>query len=323
MAEFLRKSLLVSFLFMSVNVYADPPIWDTEFGDDTGLVADDDYTIELLDFQFPFAGVDYNTIAINSNGGVVLAIDEIFDGDEYIDYDIWDVDYFESDFTDQGNPSILPFNTDLDNLDGDTGTIYFKSDGTTATITWEDMATNQNDTLPFVTFQLMLASDGTITFGYYGIFGDLLEDLDEGIVVGISNGDGQTPPISSDLSGPVNADPASSTVYEIWCYDEDNLVWGDGSCYTPDEGAPTRPDNAPFDLATRNVVFTPNASGGFDVAFMESPRPGPNEALVPYEISGCTLGRPDGTVDPTLPLLVLVSLAMILNSRARKARIQG
>lgn len=123
-----------------------------------------------LGFMFPFDGTDYDTIAINTNGGVTLGNAGAFAGDEYIDYDIWDVFYFESDFTALGNPAILPFSTDLDNGGGivPVGNIHFKTDATTAVITWVGMATNQDEDLAFITFQLILAPDGTMTFGYDG-----------------------------------------------------------------------------------------------------------------------------------------------------------
>lgn len=241
----------------------------------------------------------------------------MFDGDQYVDYDLWEISYFESDFSNVGNPIIVPFNTNLDNGDGPVGTIHFKTDSMTAVITWDGVATNQNDTTPFITFQLMLASDGTITFGYDDITGDLLNDLDEGIVVGVSDGQGAMPPASSDLSAPVNADVSAKTTYEIWCYDENMVVAGE---YFTQDG--TRPDNSAFDLDQTNVIFTPNGTGGFDVSTDAAPPPPDPEPMageVLGKYGGCTVGIADGTMDSTLPLLVLLSFVAILTRRKREA----
>ncbi len=310
----LLKAVLISFtLTWSFASIAAPPIWDADFGPDTGLQNDDSDIDVTLGFMFPFDGGMYDTVAIGTNGGVTLGVGGVFAGDQYIDYDIYDISYFESDFTDLGNPAILPFSTDLDNGDGPVGTIHFKTDATAAVITWNGVATNQNDNVAFITFQLTLASDGTITFGYDGITGDLILDLDEGIVVGVSNGMGDAVPVSSDLSAPVNADVAAKSTYEIWCYDEDMVVAG--NCYAQDG---SRPDNSAFDLDQTNVVFTPNATGGFDissVATPPAPPPGPVAGEVLGNYGGCTVGVSDGRFDPTLPLLILLSIVGLLTRR--------
>ena len=219
--------------------------------------------------------------------------------------------------TDVGNPAILPFNGDLNNET--VGNIHFKTDATTAVITWVGTGTYENDTLAFITFQLTLASDGTITFGYDGINGDLVDDLDEGIVVGVSTGLDGTPPVSSDLSAPMNADVTAATTYEIWCYDENMIV--DGTCFAQDG---SRPDNYDFDLDQTNVIFTPNATGGFDISTGAPPPPPPpppppvaGQELGDY--GGCTVGIADGTIDPTLPLLILISIVGIFTRRLRAA----
>lgn len=315
MTELARIFLIGTILTLPIASVAAPPIWDADFGADTGL-QDDDSDIEVvLGFMFPFDGTDYDTVAIGTNGGVTLGVGGVFAGDFYIDYDIWDIVYFESDFTNLGNPAILPFNTDIDNGDGPVGTIHFKTDATTAVITWSGVATNQNDTAAFITFQLTLADDGTITFGYDGITGDLVTDLDQGIVVGVSNGLGAAPPGSSDLSAPVNADVASPTTYEIWCYDEDMVVGG--SCFVSDG---SRPDNYGFDLDQTNVVFTPNATGGFDISGEVAEPPAPAEpGPILGNYGGCTVGISDGSIDPTLPLLILISIGALLSRRRREA----
>ncbi|MCH8944874.1 MAG: JDVT-CTERM domain-containing protein [Proteobacteria bacterium] len=118
----------------------------------------------------------------------------------------------------------------------------------------------------------------------------------------------------------MNADPTAKTTYEIWCYDENMVVGGD--CYDQLGG---RPDNSAFDLDQTNVIFTPNATGGFDVSTSAAPPPPPppppvvdsGEILGDY--GGCTVGVADGTLDPTLPLLVLISLFYLLMRRRAEA----
>lgn len=263
--------------------------------------------------MFPFDGVMYDSVSIGSNGGIMLGNGGVYAGDPYTDYDAWED--FEFDFSDVGQPAIFPFTTDLDPFDG--GTIHFKTDATTAVITWNSVVSFTTN-VEIIDFQVTLAADGTITFGYDGpITADLVTDLDEGIVVGVSNGLGVMPPASSDLSAPMNADPTAKTTYEIWCYDE-NMVVG-GFCY---DQTGTRPDNYGFDLDQTNVIFTPNATGGFDVSTDLAPPPPPpvvDSGIILGEYGGCTVGVADGTLDPTLPLLVLINLFYLLMRRRAEA----
>ena len=287
----------VLFLYLcATTAYADPPIWDPVFGTEvTSLTLCDDCNSQddggppaLLGFNFPFAGGFYNSISINNNGGVALGNDDIVTGDPYVDYDIWNVAYFESDFTAGGNPSILPFNTDLDNdCCGDVPRVYFKTDGTKATITWVDVGTNQNDgaTDPtFATFQLIMEDNGTITFGYNGIGVGLnmITDLDQGIVVGVSDGTGAVPPGSSDLSAGSDSG-TNPNMYETWCFDVSPNV----ECFEPNQ-----PTNAAFDLDQSNLVFTPNGNGGFTVSANGTP------IIVGSSNGGCSISG-KGAFDPT------------------------
>ena len=315
MSRVVRAFLLGSILAWPVSVFADPPIWDTDYGPDTLLQEDDDYIEVTLGFMFPFDGTDYDTLAINSNGGVTLGVGGVFAGDPYVDYDIWDSSYFVSDFLEVGNPIILPFSTDLDNGDGPVGTIHFKSDASTAVVTWNGVASHRSDLTPFITFQLTLEADGTITFGYLDVTADIVIDNSQGIVVGVSNGLDMMPPGSSDLSDGVNADVSAASNYEIWCYDENMVVGGD--CYISDG---TRPDNYAFDLEQTNVIFTPNAMGGWDISNEAAPPPPPPPLVagdVQGEYGGCTVGASDGRFDPTLPLLVLICIVALASRRMR------
>lgn len=254
---------------------AKPPIWDSSFGTNTGLQADDDSVSMALGLDFPFLGDTYNYVSINSNGGVALGNDDVYSGTEYVDYDIWEDTVFESEFTDAGNPMILPFQTDLDNGDGPQGDIFFKSDGFSATITWVDMATHESDTTPFITFQLRLDADGTIVMGWRKVQAHLINDLSEGIVVGVSDGGGSAPQGSLDMDRDSPKSSGSSPhAYEIWCYDDQSI------CYES-----SQPENTAFDLEDHNLIFTANGVGGFQV---ES-RPlsdGSGGALAPWGLGG-------------------------------------
>ena len=317
MKKFLQKFALGSIGVFLVGATLQAHVLDHDFGADTGLQEDDDEIEMTLGFMFPFDGTDYDTVSINTNGGVTLGIGGVFAGDSYVDYDLWDDSYFESDFTAVGNPIIMPFETDLDNGNG-VGTIHFKTDASSAVMTWSGMAAYEDDSVPLITFQLTLNVDGSIVFGYGAITGtgDLVADLDQGIVVGISNGAGDPPPASSDLSAFLNIDGTTQTVYEIWCYDE--IALG-GDCF--DQTG--RPDNSGFDFAEETgVVFTPNMTGGFDLsdpAAPPPPPPPPPPVILPAAGGssswGCSVGPSDGTIDPTLPLLLLISLVYMLRRR--------
>lgn len=325
MTNSLRTCMLGALLALPMTVFAAPPIWDADFGPDTGLYADDDLVEATLGFMFPIDGVDYDTIAISSNGGVTFGVAGVFAGDPFVWYDVWNVDWFELEFTFLGNPAIMAFQSDLSTAD--VGTINFKTDATTAVVTWSEIAAAANAASPLISFQMTLASDGTITLGYDGITGDVGSEMTEGIVVGVSNGAGDPPPASSDLGAAVSADLMTSTVYEIWCWNEDMMVGG--TCF---DQTGTRSDNYGFDLDQTNVIFTPNGTGGYDLSAQGTAVPPPKpvppppppppvldpEPRTPYKSNGCTVGMADGTIDPTLPLLVLISLGYLLHRRKRE-----
>ena len=303
-------SALLGFLYATITpVHATPPIWDPVFGAELpALTGCDDCDTQtdsvpampvLLGFNFPFAGGTYNSISVNNNGGVALGNDNIVAGDPYVDFDIWNALNFVSDFSNVGNPSILVFNTDLSNdCCGNVGRVYFKTDGTTtATVTWVDAGTAlDSDPLdtPFATFQLIMKSNGTMTFGYNGIGvgKDMIDNLDEGIVVGVSDGAGALL-LSSDLSADTDSG-IEPTVYEIWCYD----ISPNPSCYEPG-----RPDNRAFDLDQSNLEFKPNGNGGFTVTASTVPS---LVGLGGGGGGGCSMTGKKA-FDPTLWLLILIS----------------
>lgn len=246
---------LLSGLFFSSIAFAVPPIWEADFGPAiTSLTATDDGTDSVvLSFDFPFDGVSYRTIFVGANGELQLGSLGL-DGD--IDYDHWE--YMEELTADEA-PSICGFGTDLD-LSG-TGTIHFNDFGDRAVFTWNEVGTNANE-LALSTFQISLYPSGRILIGWNGILDganeDLLDDLNEGIVVGVTAG---------DIPQPTNPDPidlsvatvGGTTMFGRWCYDTAN------SCGTSGDnlGLPG-PVNLEFDLDDTNVDFIPVA-GGFSI----------------------------------------------------------
>ena len=258
----IRCLFCLAFLF-SVQALAAPPIWETDFGSElTDLTGDDDEeTSVTLSFPFPFEGTNYTTIFVGTNGGLQLG--DLGD-DSNIDYD--HSEYMEEFISDLA-PSIAVLNTDIDLTT--TGTIHFNDFGGRAVFTWNEVGTHQNE-MALSSFQIQLEPSGRIVFGYDGILDDpsedLITDLDEGIVVGITDGswpnDG-TEPGPTDLSGSFSS--ASPHVYDRWCNDVANSCGFGGD----DDGLPG-PVNTAFDLDQRNVVFVPNAGGGFTVNGVES-----------------------------------------------------
>lgn len=245
-------------LFLGVNsAIAAPSIWESNYGNVlTDLTDTDDGNTEVdLSFLFNFAGTDYSNVFVGTNGGLQLG--SLGDDDE-IDYDTWDdLDEFYAD----GAPTLFPFNTDL-SLNA-TGTIHFNDFGDRAVFTWNEVGTFAEQE-HLSTFQTQLLSNGTIIFGYNGILDgadeDLIDSLDEGIVVGISESDDNDPGPSNLSGGPFIS--TATTIYEAWCYDEED------SCDNG-EGA----TNDAFDLDMTNVIFTPLAEGGFTVSSIVSKSP--------------------------------------------------
>jgi len=302
-----------SLLFGFTTAYAQEGWIEPAPADDIGLIGDDDEQSEALDFGFPFNAMSYNSVMINTNGGIVLGNDGTYDAGNggYVDYDIWYSDYFDSDFLNVGEPIILGFQSDLDT--SEVGTIYLTQDVNSATITWEDVAAHENDTVPFATFQITLYADGRIAIRNRALdSADLTMDLGEGIVVGVSAGLTETNPGKSNLSAGVNADTTVPDVYEIWCYDE---AAPGGSC---DDQTDTT-DNNGFDLEGRTVTFTPNDAGGFDVTTSDGDSPPAAGGSDNDNVFGCTLGS-NGSPDPTFPLLLIASLAYL--TRRKWMRVQ-
>ncbi|WP_281556916.1 hypothetical protein [Thalassomonas sp. RHCl1] len=259
--KLLASSLLLALTSVcSAQLSAAPLIWEDNYGAEiTSLTGEDDEQVSVnLSFLFPFAGTSYNDLFVGTNGGVQMATTGGNAGnDDDIDYDLWED---MSEFIDDDTPVILPFNTDLDLTT--TGTVHFNDFGDRAVFTWNEVGTHEEEE-HLSSFQLQLLENGTIIFGYNGIFDgigeDLVNSLSEGIVVGISASDNPTVSRSDLNAGDFST---STTVFESWCYDSAD------SC---DYGGPV---NTAFDLDQSNIIFTPTADG-FNVSTVASSVPEP------------------------------------------------
>jgi hypothetical protein len=256
-------ALFSCLLFSASFALAEPPIWESNYGAviPSLTLGDDESDSVTLSFDFPFDGVLYRTIFIGTNGDLQLGSLGI---DDDIDYDHWS--YMEE-FTADGAPSISGFATDLDL--SSTGTIHFNDFGDRAVFTWNEVGTDSNE-LALSTFQISLYSNGRILLGWNGILDgageDLLLDLGEGIVVGITAGDIPQPtnPEPIDLSVPT---VGGTTMFGRWCYDVADSCGVNGN----DLGL-TGPVNTAFDLDNTNVDFMPVA-GGFSIGGAEAGNP--------------------------------------------------
>jgi hypothetical protein len=263
-------TLFILFLMHS-PAQAAPPIWETSFGAVIASLTgqDDDQTDVTLSFQFPYAGSNYTTVWVGTNGCLQL---DTLGTDSDIDYDMWE--YFEE-FINDNDPIICPLNTDLDLTT--TGTIHFNDFGNRAVFTWNEVGTNENETA-LNSFQVQLYSDGTIVLGFNGILDDpsedLINDLDEGIVTGVTISDNVDPNPSNLSNTPFST--SIPTVYERWCY-----VTVDNCGVGGINGLLSGPTNASFDLDQTNVVFIPNASNGFDVSSTLAPPSVGPAAVIP------------------------------------------
>lgn len=241
----------VIFMFGTYS-FASPPIWETDYGDaiDDLTGCDDCETDVEISFAFPFDGETYTTVYVGTNG--CLQLGDLGD-DGYIDYDLWE--YMEE-FLNDSYPLICPLNTDLDLYEY--GTVHLNDFGDRAVFTWNEVGTNI-DNSALNTFQVQLYDDGTIIFGYNGILDDpgedLIEDLDEGIVVGITSSDLPEceDPGTFDLNGEVFS--AGTTIHQRWCYDEAD------TCECNYDDTWSGPINTAFDLDQQNVIFSPEGTG--------------------------------------------------------------
>jgi len=254
--RFLGAVCTLALFWLPAPAGAAPPIWEPGFGPALDMLTGKDeggFRVDLS-FSFPFDGTLYTDLWVSTNGELQLGS---LGNDLELDYDHWE--YLEE-LLDDGAPSVAGFSSDLDL--STTGTIHLNDFGDRAVFTWNEVGTNANNTA-LLTFQITLHDDGTIVLGYNGILDDpsedLLTDLSEGIVVGVTAGDIPQPtdPGILDLSNPPFA--GGTTIHERWCY----LV-ADSCGFFGQPGSLPGATNDAFDLDQLNVIFTPTP-GGFVV----------------------------------------------------------
>lgn len=296
-------SLLLFLVFAGQSApraHAEPAVWEPDFGSPVASLSGQDDAAEnvVLSFEFPFDNQQFTVVSINVNGGIALGNDP--DSFLNLPWHLWHKNSFELGFAASGFPSLVAFNTDLDMTS--TGQIYFNDFGDRAVFTWDGVGTNQSPGIAFATFQLQIFADGRFVYAYQAFNGDLIADLDEGIVVGYSDGRSAAPTGSVDFSN--SPFSALSTNYEIWCYDEDpNADPAASNCYEPG-----RDNNAGFDVAQGDATlqFEPDGTGGYLVTNRvetEPPPPAPPPVLI-------TPGGGGGHGGPAILLLMIFVAAI-------------
>ena len=193
-----------------------------EYGD-IELTPNDDSSFGVL-FSFPFAGVYFDTVYINTNGIISL-------GSEFITPS-------PSDFPFNSPPLIAPFWIDLITRNGSTISYRFLNDSTAfdsaLLVTWDQVELfGRSETTG--TFQVFLITDGIGSFVYY-VYSD--EIYPSGAVVGINVGDGINFDLEASLSLRNSETIAQGTNIEVialrglYIYRLDNLP-GTPSTSTP------------------------------------------------------------------------------------------
>ena len=190
--------------------------------------ADDAVEQVSLSFAFPFLGATFTDIFVSTNGNLSLGADadNVFDPTA-------------TDLLNALAPTIAPFWSDMSLVS--MGSVHFNDFGDRAVFTWNQVGSFESEFAPF-TFQAQLFADGSITFAYDGI-ADILANLGENLVIGMSQGGSAADPGESDFAGsfPFNT-AASGTVYEVYSAGSE-----------------------PFDLDSTSFSFTPVSGGGFAV----------------------------------------------------------
>lgn len=296
--------LFAAMLLSSLPVLAQPPIWESNFGPAIASLTggDDETDSVVLSFPFPYDGVPYTTVFVGTNGCIQLGS---LGTDNDIDYDHWS--YFEE-FYDDAAPEICPMNTDFD-LET-SGTIHFNDFGNRAVFTWNEIGTHENlDAL--ASFQIQLEQSGRIVFGYNGILDgpgeDLLNDLGEGIVVGITSSNGFDPGPTDLTGGPFTA---GGTTYGRWCYDVAD------SCSTLGQGGGDRVRSSKVKPAGGSLVEGINLPGPINTAFNL------DQTNVIFDVRGSVVEVPalDGTGLAAFGLLLAAAAFVALRRRRATSR---
>lgn len=220
------------------------------------VLQEDDGTVDLtLPSTFSFYGIPYNQIHVNNNGNVTFS----FGDSTYRE----DVSYFLE------LPRIAAFWDDIipDETFGDTASGLYINDQLPGrvVITW--LRELEYFQIPGTnTVQLILYSDGRIQMGYQGV-----SSLDA--IVGLSPGN---LPVGDPKARTVHfsGTPSFSTGAGEAIYEQFEVPAPRGDTDGPGSGqSDTR--NNPFDLANGFILFTPNATGGYDIRTILPPPPPP------------------------------------------------
>jgi len=209
------------------------PRWEPDYGAEvSGLSGEDDWAEPVtLSFPFPYAGTDYTTLYVGTNGAIGL-------GDVgYADTYPWDTD-----FQDTPDPMIAPFWSDL-SLES-IGRVWFHDFGDRAVITWFWVGTYEDETLPY-TFQVQLLDTGEVVFLYWLIPGVASAQIDTDVHVGLTEGNLLEWPDEVDYTDAPFLSP--ETVLEVFAVD------------------------GVFDLNGLALWFTPQPGGGFLVTLVPEP----------------------------------------------------
>ncbi len=164
----------------------------------------DDVTTELpLRFNFPFAGKNWRSVWVNSNGNLTFGAPETVNTTE----DLQLAGFLA------GPPRIAPFFTDLDpsgaSNGGITGLVIADQSEDSLTVHWVSVSRFANRRTN--SFSVTLNSDGNIAMEWGAIFPD--DSLNTGTIVGITEGNGARDPGPTDLSRISNVF-ARRTTYE-------------------------------------------------------------------------------------------------------------
>lgn len=218
---------------------AQPAIYESDFGAGLGLSDDSvsNQTFDTYNFSFPFGGQVFtgtDAFSVSSNGFVSIGGDNGNDCCQGVPGDLVGETFgriavFWADLSPSSAPDsdvfINAFNDDAD------------PENDRLVITWDTILFDNSAPIEA---QVQLYDDGRIVMGYNGFD---LAGFDDDTVVGVSPGGGVTDPGSTDLNAvPQFSTGAEPTVYELWA------------------GAPP-----PIDIDQTNIVFTPNAAGGYIV----------------------------------------------------------
>jgi hypothetical protein len=269
----LAISFTLGCLFSAASLAA-PAIWEAQLGAtitdrlqnpalDRVDDADTGNTLTFGSMSFPFDGTIYtgsDLLAISSNGLISLG------GSNGADAGGSPATLLGYTF-----PAIALLFTDLDpgNQGGDVYINRFNDDGDPEidriVITYATgFASCFRDECSALA-QVQLLEDGTIIFAYNGIVQTVNQS--SGFLVGVTPADGATDPGDSNLSATPFDSGAEATVYE--------------------EFANVPPTT--FDLDDSNVIFTPNATGGFLVSDGLLLPPEPTEPPIWESATGSTL----------------------------------